>query len=262
MTNLPRALRETLAREVPFSALELRHEARARDGTVKALFATADGRAAGGGADAIPRRAALDLPLLAVGLPADVHVLRDGADALRAQPHVLGDPRPGPALPAPGADRPLRLHGHGRAAAEPRRGARGVRAAAGPRHRAPAHRDLDRRLDPRDRTAHGVRAAAAPGALAARGRRSAALGADAGQRALPAAGRARGVPRVLRAQAPAHLRRVRDAGRRQRPLRAGRRARRAARTRTPREHTRPQRSRRPCATTPPARASRACSRST
>jgi 23S rRNA (adenine2503-C2)-methyltransferase len=44
MTNLPQALRETLALEVPFSALELRHEAHARDGTVKALFATADGR--------------------------------------------------------------------------------------------------------------------------------------------------------------------------------------------------------------------------
>jgi 23S rRNA (adenine2503-C2)-methyltransferase len=44
MTNLPRALREALAREVPFSSLELRREARARDGTVKALFATTDGR--------------------------------------------------------------------------------------------------------------------------------------------------------------------------------------------------------------------------
>ncbi|MGH2853165.1 MAG: 23S rRNA (adenine(2503)-C(2))-methyltransferase RlmN [Solirubrobacteraceae bacterium] len=44
MTNLPRALREALEREVPFSSLEVRSEARARDGTVKALFATADGR--------------------------------------------------------------------------------------------------------------------------------------------------------------------------------------------------------------------------
>ncbi len=44
MTNLPRALREGLAQEVPFSSLELRSEQRARDGTVKALFATADGR--------------------------------------------------------------------------------------------------------------------------------------------------------------------------------------------------------------------------
>ncbi len=45
MTNLPRALREALARKVPFSSLEVRREARARDGTVKTLFATTDGRA-------------------------------------------------------------------------------------------------------------------------------------------------------------------------------------------------------------------------
>jgi 23S rRNA (adenine2503-C2)-methyltransferase len=44
MTNLPRALREGLTQEVPFSCLELRSEKHARDGTVKALFATADGR--------------------------------------------------------------------------------------------------------------------------------------------------------------------------------------------------------------------------
>ena len=41
MTNLPAALRARLADELPFSTLELRHEARSRDGTVKALFATA-----------------------------------------------------------------------------------------------------------------------------------------------------------------------------------------------------------------------------
>jgi len=44
MTNLPKALREELTREVAFSSLELRRELSARDGTVKALFATADGR--------------------------------------------------------------------------------------------------------------------------------------------------------------------------------------------------------------------------
>jgi 23S rRNA (adenine2503-C2)-methyltransferase len=44
MTNLPSTLRETLERDLPFSSLELRHEARASDGTVKALFATHDGR--------------------------------------------------------------------------------------------------------------------------------------------------------------------------------------------------------------------------
>jgi 23S rRNA (adenine2503-C2)-methyltransferase len=44
MTNLPAALRERLAAEVPLSSLELAHEARSRDGTEKALFNTSDGR--------------------------------------------------------------------------------------------------------------------------------------------------------------------------------------------------------------------------
>jgi 23S rRNA (adenine2503-C2)-methyltransferase len=43
MTNVPAALRDELEREVPFSTLALEHEARSRDGTVKALFRTADG---------------------------------------------------------------------------------------------------------------------------------------------------------------------------------------------------------------------------
>ncbi|HWF33783.1 MAG TPA: 23S rRNA (adenine(2503)-C(2))-methyltransferase RlmN [Solirubrobacteraceae bacterium] len=44
MTDLPRALRERLTAEVPFSSLTVEHEAHARDGTVKVLFRTADGR--------------------------------------------------------------------------------------------------------------------------------------------------------------------------------------------------------------------------
>jgi 23S rRNA (adenine2503-C2)-methyltransferase len=44
MTNLPRALRTALAEAVPFSSLTPEHEAHARDGTVKALLKTADGR--------------------------------------------------------------------------------------------------------------------------------------------------------------------------------------------------------------------------
>ena len=44
MTNLPVSLRETLQGEVPFSSLEVRSESHARDGTIKTLFATADGR--------------------------------------------------------------------------------------------------------------------------------------------------------------------------------------------------------------------------
>jgi 23S rRNA (adenine2503-C2)-methyltransferase len=44
MTNLPRSLRIALRDTVPFSSLTLRDEARARDGTIKALFQTGDGR--------------------------------------------------------------------------------------------------------------------------------------------------------------------------------------------------------------------------
>src|SRR6266567_3613939 len=43
MTNLPARLRRLLGETVPFSSLELVTEARSRDGTVKALFRTADG---------------------------------------------------------------------------------------------------------------------------------------------------------------------------------------------------------------------------
>jgi 23S rRNA (adenine2503-C2)-methyltransferase len=43
MTNLPGELRAELAQEVPFSTLELVEEAKASDGTVKALFRTHEG---------------------------------------------------------------------------------------------------------------------------------------------------------------------------------------------------------------------------
>jgi 23S rRNA (adenine2503-C2)-methyltransferase len=44
MTNLPLGLRESLAEDVPFSSLRVTREARASDGTEKALFETHDGR--------------------------------------------------------------------------------------------------------------------------------------------------------------------------------------------------------------------------
>ncbi len=44
MTDLPLALRRALHESVPYSSLTPAHEARASDGTVKALFHTADGR--------------------------------------------------------------------------------------------------------------------------------------------------------------------------------------------------------------------------
>ncbi len=44
MTDLPLALRDALAEQVPFSTFELEREAHARDGTIKALLRTRDGR--------------------------------------------------------------------------------------------------------------------------------------------------------------------------------------------------------------------------
>ncbi|MBI5103508.1 MAG: 23S rRNA (adenine(2503)-C(2))-methyltransferase RlmN [Solirubrobacterales bacterium] len=44
MTDLPAALRDELAERVPFSTLEVQHQAESRDGTVKTLFRTRDGR--------------------------------------------------------------------------------------------------------------------------------------------------------------------------------------------------------------------------
>jgi 23S rRNA (adenine2503-C2)-methyltransferase len=44
MTDVPARLRSELAEAVPFSTLTLEREAHARDGTLKALFRTADGR--------------------------------------------------------------------------------------------------------------------------------------------------------------------------------------------------------------------------
>jgi 23S rRNA (adenine2503-C2)-methyltransferase len=44
MTDLPAELRERLAAELPFSSLEVQEQAQSRDGTVKALFQTHDGR--------------------------------------------------------------------------------------------------------------------------------------------------------------------------------------------------------------------------
>jgi len=44
MTNVPAGLRSALAEDVPFSTLEVERESEARDGTVKTLFRTADGK--------------------------------------------------------------------------------------------------------------------------------------------------------------------------------------------------------------------------
>ena len=121
------------------------------------------------------------------------------------------------------------LHGHGRAADEPRQRARRLRAPARAGRRHLEHGDLDGRLDPRHRPDGHRGPAGAAGALAARRRRRAALGADAGQRALPARRRARRLPALARGAPAPGVRGVPDARRRERPLRAGGRAGRRAR---------------------------------
>ena len=182
-----------------------------------------------GGADALPRRPALGLRLLAVGLPAHLHLLRDREDEVRPQPHRRRDPRPGAPLPPGRTDRPRRLHGDGGADDEHRQRARRLRTPARPRRHQPPHRDLDGRLGAGDRPPRRIREADRPGALPARAERRPALAADAGQRPLPAGRGARRL-RPLPGQAPAQgLRRVRDARRRQRPPRARPRTRRPAR---------------------------------
>ena len=140
-----------------------------------------------GGADALPRRPPLDLRLVAVRVPADLHVLRDGRDAVPPQPDGLGDRRPGAALPPLRDHRPLRVHGDGRADAEPRPRPRRGAPAARPRDHAPAYDDLDDRLAARPAALRGRGRGADPArALAARRRPGAPLDDHAGERPLPA----------------------------------------------------------------------------
>jgi 23S rRNA (adenine2503-C2)-methyltransferase len=156
MTDLPAALRARLADAVPFSSLRHVREAHASDGTVKALFHTADERPV----EAVLMRYRDGRASVCVssqsGCPLTCTFCATGSMRFGPQPDGVGDPRPGAALPPHRARRPPRVHGHGRAADEPRRGAGRRRAPArtsasrtgarrvhgrlGPRH-PPAHRD-------------------------------------------------------------------------------------------------------------------------
>ncbi len=98
---------------------------------------------------ALSRRQAVDLRLRPVGLPSDVHVLRDGCDAVRPEPDGARDRRPGTPLPPPRAGEPRGLHGHGRAVPELRRGARLRTTSARHRHHTSPNDDLERGLDAR-----------------------------------------------------------------------------------------------------------------
>ena len=177
-----------------------------RDGTVKALFRTARRPPGRGRADALPRRAPLGLRLLAVGLPAHLHVLRHRDDEVRPQPD----------RDARSSTRSLHFrriepvdHLVFMGMGEPLMNLDDVLDAAAPaarrRHHAPPHRRLDGRLGAGDPAADRDRHAAAARALAARARRRAALADHAGQRPLPDRRRAR---RVRRATTSARRRQV------------------------------------------------------
>ena len=100
MSELPAGLRDELAEQVPFSTLGARPRGTRRGRDRQGAVPTGDGRPV----EAVLMRyrdgEALDLPVLAVRLPADLQLLRHGRDALRAQPERFGDPRPGAAFPA------------------------------------------------------------------------------------------------------------------------------------------------------------------
>ena len=176
------------------------------------------GRTSGRGrAHALPRRTPFAVPVVPVGLPAHLHVLCDGGDAVRPEPDGVGDPRPGLVLPPERARQPRRLHGHGRAVPELRRRRRLGPAPARPRYHASTHDRLHGRLDARAAPLRRRgRPADSPRGLGALGRCGKALPAHARERPLPARRRACGVPALRRAAPPEGVRGVRHAGRRER----------------------------------------------
>ena len=119
-------------------------------------------------------------------------VLRDRRARLHARPRDRRDRRPGPPRRAPARRRreapdERRVHGHGRAAAQPRPGPRGRRRAERPaavRARGAPHHGLDVRRRAGHPAADGARAAVHAGGLAPRGARRAARRPRAAQPAL------------------------------------------------------------------------------
>ena len=232
MTNLPAPLRARLAEEVPFSTLTVEHEAHARDGTVKALFRTRDGH-----------------PVEAVLMRyrdgrRSVCVSSQSGCPLTCTFCATGQMRFGRNLTASEIlDQALHFrriepvdHVVFMGMGEPMLNLDDVLEAArrlpdlGVTHRRTTISTVGwlpglRAVRRRGRGADPARA------LAARADRRAAQRADAGQRPLPARGRARRVPPLLRAARAQGLRRVRDARRRERPRRAGARSSRACSTR-------------------------------
>ena len=151
MTDLPLSLRTQLAERVPLSSLTVVDEAHASDGTVKVLLNTADGRPVEAvlmryrdGRRSLCLSSQSGCPLTCTFCATGQ--MRFGRNLTASE--ILDQAL---ALPAAGARRPRRVHGHGRADDEPRRGPGRLRAPARPGDQPPSHGDLDRRLDPGDR---------------------------------------------------------------------------------------------------------------
>ena len=149
MTTLPKALRAALAKSVPFSTLEVVTERESKDGTAKTLFRTADGHPV----EAVLMRYRDGRRSLCLssqsGCPLTCTFCATGA--MRFGRNLTAWEILDQALHFRRlrAREPRRLHGHGRAVPEPRRGARVRAPPPRPRDHPPPHDDLHRRLDAR-----------------------------------------------------------------------------------------------------------------
>ena len=208
------------------------HEAESRDGTIKVLFDTGGRTPGRGGAHALPRRPPLALPVLAVGLPADLHVLRDGpmkfgrnltASEILDQALHFRRIEGSTTVVFMGMGEPMMNLDHVLAACRrlPDLGVTHRRTAISTVGWLPG---IERLAD--EPTADPPRALACTPPRTRCARRSCR---STSAIRWPTSRR---LPALVRAQAPQGVHRVRDARRRQRLLRAGRRARRACWTAT------------------------------
>ena len=233
MTNLPAPMRELLDEEVPFSSLELQHEAKSVDGTVKALFRTRDGHAVEAvlmryrdGRRSVCLSSQSGCPLTCTFCATGQMQFRRNLDPWEILDQALHFRRIEP------IDHAVFM-GMGEPMLNIDAVLDGRAPAPGDRGHAPADDDLDGRLAARADAVHRRGRRADPARdLAARGDRRAAERADARQRPLSARGRARRVPPLRRAPPAQGVRRVRHARGRQRLARARAGARRRCSTAT------------------------------
>ena len=219
--TLPAALRDELDEAFRFDTA-VEREVREADGglTEKVLHTLADGQLIESVLMHYPARgASRERHTLCISSQAGCAVgcpfCATGELGLRARPRDRGDRRPGPPRgPRPGRGRQAadqrRLHGHGRAAAQPRPGPRLDRRAqrpAPPRARRPPHHGVHVRGRARDPAPDRARAPVHAGRQPARRAQRAARRARAAQPALAGRGGRRGRARARRVdRTPRHLR--------------------------------------------------------